>query len=72
MRGTKAQRDGAMGQITVPTFQPIAPPKAPGPVNPINPAAPVAIPSSASIGLNAISSGINLGITGNNFAGIFS
>lgn len=67
MLGTKAQRDGQLASIQIPTFQPIAPPKPPGPVSPINPSAPVASPSAAAIGLSAVSNGINLGLSGYNF-----
>jgi len=71
MQGSKAQRDGSLASIQIPTFQPVAPPKPPGPVSPINPSAPVSSPSAAAIGMSAISSGINMGISVNNFSKAF-
>lgn len=71
MQGSKAQRDGSLASIQIPTFQPIAPPKPPGPVSAVNPSAPVASPSAAAIGLGAVSNGINLGLSANGFANIF-
>jgi len=62
MLGTVATRNNQLASISIPTFQPLQAPKPPAPVSPVNPAAPVATPSAASIALNGISTGINLGI----------
>lgn len=62
MRSLKASRDAALASLSIPTFQPIAPPQAPAPVSPTNPAAPVARPSTGSILLNAAATGINMGV----------
>jgi hypothetical protein len=60
MRGSVAQRNNALASLTIPTFQPLQAPAPPAPVSPVSPAAPASRPSAATIGLNALSSGINL------------
>lgn len=67
IRGVKTQRDAQLSSITIPTFQPLQAPGAPAPVSPVNPAAPVSRPSIATIAMNGVSSGINLGVNVNNF-----
>ncbi|CAB4165303.1 hypothetical protein UFOVP823_28 [uncultured Caudovirales phage] len=67
MSGIKSARDGALSSITIPTFQPLAAPRAPAPISPVNPSQTVSGPSAGSIVMGGISSGINLGLSGYNF-----
>jgi len=69
--GVKARRDSGLAALTIPVFEPLAPPSAPPPVSPVNPAAPVAIPSTASVVLGGVSTGVNLASGAANLARAF-
>jgi len=58
----KAGRDTQLSQLNIPTFQPLQAPAPPAPVSPVNPSPPTQRIGTASIILNAASSGINMAV----------
>jgi len=66
----RARRNAQLGQLprALPSFQPLSAPRPPAPVSPTNPAAPVSRPSSLAVGLGAVSTGVNLGLSAYNLS----